>query len=439
MKDKLKILALITASLVLTSCQDLNISQLKTMVQAFKTEQKVQENEITSDITEDENLAQDSKIYQEVFPEESEEEIEESEVEVSESEESLEPEEKETEEDHQTKFVAGGDIMFHMNQVRAAQREDGTYDFKSSFDYVRPYLEKGFAIGNFETTIGDEEVSAYPLFWTPKESLEAVKSAGFDLVALANNHSLDGGLAGVTRTLDTAHANDFKTTGTFKIDDTQALPSIINIDGRDIAFLNYTYGLNGLDPWLEGNDHMINRLDEDKILKDIAYAKDHARGTVAIVHWGTEYMLERDDNQAYWARFLAENGVDIILGSHPHVVQGAEFIDHEGFKTYCIYSMGNFISDQRREFMDDGSPYSEDGVLIELDIKGQGDRIYVERASHYPTWVGKTTDPLAFTIYPCHDILDGKIEASDLLRSRAQESFDRTRVRLAETMDSKEN
>lgn len=328
-------------------------------------------------------------------------------------------------EDYQATLMVAGDIMFHSPQLDAARQGDGTYSFMNTFRYLRPLLSKGYALANFESTIADANFSGYPAFRTPHNAMNAIKFVGFDMVALANNHSLDGGLAGVVRTIETADFYQLAHVGTYK--DTESnLPTIVNIEGRDIAFLNYTYGLNGLDRYIEGKEYMINTLNEDKVLKDIAYAKENAQGTIVIVHWGTEYRRTADDYQKYWAKFFAENGVDIILGSHPHVIEPAEFIDHEGFQTYCIYSMGNFLSNQRREYMG-GSPYGEDGVIVELQIKAAGDRVYADTVTYHPTWVHRINKPLSFTIYPCEAGLNGEIDGlDDFIKGRLQESYDRT-------------
>ena len=331
---------------------------------------------------------------------------------------------KNTNEDYQATLMVAGDIMFHSPQLDAARQADGTYSFMNTFRYLRPLLSKGYAIANFESTIAEANFSGYPAFRTPHNAMNAVKFVGFDLVALANNHALDGGMQGVIRTIETADFYQLAHAGTYKDENTE--PTIVEIEGRKIAFLNYTYGLNGLDRYIEGKEYMVNTLNEEKVLKDIAYAKENAQGTIVIVHWGTEYRRTVDDYQKYWAKFFAENGVDIILGSHPHVIEPAEFIDHEGFQTYCIYSMGNFLSNQRREYMG-GSPYGEDGVIVELQIKAAGDRVYADTVTYHPTWVHRINKPLSFTIYPCEAGLNGEINGlDDFIKGRLQESYDRT-------------
>ena len=329
------------------------------------------------------------------------------------------------------KLFAAGDIMFHEPQIPAAKTEDG-YDFKDSFRYLNFILKDGYAVANFESTIADKNFSGYPMFRTPIEAMDGIKSGGFDLLALANNHSLDGKKEGVFRTREAAISRGFSVTGTHASEDTR--PTIVEIAGRPIAFLNYTYGVNGLEAFLGEDQHLVNRIEEEKILEDIAYAKEHAKGIIAVVHWGTEYRLEPDKYQEYWADFMAKNGVDIILGSHPHVIEPAKWLDRgedqKEDKVYCIYSMGNFLSNQRREYMN-GSAHGEDGVIVELEVVPVGDRITAKKVVYHPTWVDRSKNPTKFTIIPVEMGLSGIIpELDEFVISRLKESSARTRAIL---------
>lgn len=416
MKRQIKIILLLIMALVFVSCKSGDKAQVAEEVEASSKENS------KSDASENENSNADSNSNADASEREKEKEKEI----LNANSEAIENEIKKaiSNEDYQATLMVAGDIMFHSPQLDAARQADGTYSFMNTFRYLRPLLSKGYAIANFETTIADANFSGYPAFRTPHNAMNAVKFVGFDMVGLANNHSLDGGVPGIVRTIETADFYQLAHVGTYKDENTE--PLIVNIEGRDIAFLNYTYGLNGLDRYIEGKEYMINTLNEEKVLKDIAYAKEHAQGTIVIVHWGTEYRRTADDYQKYWAKFFAENGVDIILGSHPHVIEPAEFIDHEGFQTYCIYSMGNFLSNQRREYMG-GSPYGEDGVIVELQIKAAGDRVYADTVTYHPTWVHRINKPLSFTIYPCEAGLNGEIDGlDDFIKGRLQESYDRT-------------
>ncbi|MDD7732017.1 MAG: CapA family protein [Ezakiella sp.] len=323
------------------------------------------------------------------------------------------------------KLYVAGDIMFHSPQLDAAKK-DGAYDFLDSFKYIGGVIEDGLSIANFETTIAESGFMGYPLFRTPKIAVKNLKDVGFDILALANNHSLDGKKDGIRRTKEAVLENEITPLGTYFSDEKND-PIILDVEGRKIAFLNYTYGLNGLDGWLEGETNLINVLDEEKVLHDINYAKENANGIIVMVHWGTEYIINGNDKmQEKWLNFFAENGVDIVLGSHPHVIEPDGFIEKDGHRMYYIFSLGNFLSNQRREYMD--QPYGEDGVILEMNIKPYDDkRIYAADVFYHPTWVKRTKTPLKYEIVPVYEGLSGSLDGiNEADKAKLAESKDRT-------------
>ncbi len=322
-------------------------------------------------------------------------------------------------------LIAAGDILFHTPQVKAATKKDGHYDFKPCFSELPPIVEKGVSIACYETTVTKGKATGYPMFKTPAASLDGVRFAGFDLLTLANNHSADGGIDGLIRTYNAVKERGMIPLGTYLDNDTR--PVIININGRDIAFLNYTYAINGMDSVLGNKQYMVNRINEKKILEDIAYAKERTQGIIAMMHWGTEYRTTPNREQKRLAKLMAEKGVDIILGSHPHVIEPDCFIETEGHKTYCIFSMGNFLSNQRREYFE-GRATSEDGMMVELKVKFRDDnRIEVEEVTHHPIWVKKTQNPLSYKIIPINRALEGLVNGiTESDKKQLQQSKDRT-------------
>lgn len=319
------------------------------------------------------------------------------------------------------KLYVCGDIMFHSPQIPAALK-NGQYDFYDSFKYLKDIISDGVTIGNFESTIRDDGFMGYPLFRTPRIAIKNLKDVGFDILALANNHALDGQKEGVVMTKEEVLNQGLTAIGTY-FKDEETLPVIKEIDGRKIAFLNYTYGVNGLDGWLGNDQHMVNRLNEEKILNDINYAKENAEGTIVMVHWGTEYKIgEPDKSQEKWLNFFHQNGVDVVLGSHPHVIERDGFLEKDGHKMYYIYSLGNFLSNQRREYMD--QPYGEDGVILELKIKPYDEkRVEVKDVIYHPTWVKRSKNPVRYEIIPVQSEIDG---LTDLDKNRLEESKNRT-------------
>lgn len=323
------------------------------------------------------------------------------------------------------KLYVAGDIMFHSPQLSAALKS-GEYDFFESFRYVKDVIKDGLAIANFETTIAEDNFMGYPMFRTPAAAVKNLKFAGFDILGLANNHALDGKLEGVIRTKQTVLDNDIVPLGTY-FEGEETFPQIVEVNGRKIAFLNYTYGLNGLDGFLGGKDYMINILNEEKVKNDINYAKKNADGIIVMVHWGNEYVINNHvESQERWLNFFNQNGVDAVLGSHPHVIEPDGFLENNGHKMYYIYSLGNFLSNQRREYMN--QPYGEDGVILELTIKPfDKKRIEVKDVVYHPTWVKRTKDPLTYEILPVYDGLMGfipELTAGDI--EKLKESKDRT-------------
>lgn len=298
------------------------------------------------------------------------------------------------------KIFVMGDIMFHSPQIRAGKKENG-YDFSESFEEVKKFLKEkkektSLVIGNFESTIAEDNFSGYPMFRTPEIAMKNIKDAGIDILALANNHSLDGGIKGIELTKKTAQKYDITPLGTYLEDEKNTI-YIDEITGKKIAILNYTYGLNGLESRIKDKPHMVNLIDKEKILDDIESAKkQNVKGIIAIMHWGNEYQRLQNKNQEELAHFMAENGVDIIIGSHPHVIQPTQKIQTHRGETFVIYSLGNFLSNQREKYMD--QPYSEDGLILELTVNSQDARLHVKKIKYHPTWVNRIESPLKFEI-----------------------------------------
>ncbi|MDR7857701.1 CapA family protein [Tissierella sp.] len=334
-------------------------------------------------------------------------------------------------------LLAAGDIMFHSPQYKAAYiKESDSYDFIPTFQHIKRYVEDAdIALANFETVTAGKEIGykSYPRFNTPKESILAIKETGFDILSTANNHSLDHGKKGIISTIDNINEYGMKNIGTYKEANTPIL--IEDIKGINIGFLSYTYGLNGLDSLLNEEElsYMVNRIDEDKIKKDIIKTKDLGVDmTVVFVHWGNEYQRDPSPYQIELGEKMVEWGANIILGSHPHVIQNSQIVDKDGKDNFIIYSMGNFLSNQRKETLNNS--YTEDGVMINLEIEKNfsTEETIIKNISYIPTWVHKyrENDKLHYEILPVKEILGGSLDimVSDTVKSRLEKS-------LADTMD----
>ncbi|MDY0234917.1 MAG: CapA family protein [Gudongella sp.] len=313
-------------------------------------------------------------------------------------------------------ILAVGDIMFHIPQINGARLSDGRFDFNPSFKYIKPYIEVAdIAIANLETVIGGNEkgFKGFPRFNSPVESLDALKTAGFDVLVTANNHALDGGKNGIINTINEIEKRDLNHIGTSKEDRKPFI--IVEKEKVKIALLSYTYGLNGLDSLLNNEDksRMINLIDIETIQKDIAMLNNEdVDFTIAYIHWGNEYNREPSDSQKKLASSLAGLGVDLILGSHPHVIQTSENIKSETGSSYVIYSMGNFISNQSYQTM--GVSYAEDGVMLEIKIIKDNETgvTSLEKINYEPTWIYRELKNNKYTHYilPIEKALNGELD-----------------------------
>ncbi len=277
------------------------------------------------------------------------------------------------------RLISVGDIMMHMPIVNAS-KNGSEYDFTSIFDDVKEYIKSGdIAIANLETTITEfrDDYSGYPRFKSPVELVGDLKEVGFDVLTTANNHSYDNGKYGIEATINAIEENEMFHTGTFNSIDNQ--PLILNVKKLKIGIASYTYGTNGLIP---EKDYMVNLLDKDKIARDYNYLIDNNTDIqIVAFHWGDEYKTRLSYNQIEYENFVKNLGFDIVLGSHPHVIQEMKREDNY----FSIFSMGNFISNQRDGFKDLG-------VIVDLVIEKTEDEVLINRVELIPTWVDKYND-----------------------------------------------
>lgn len=345
---------------------------------------------------------------------------------------------------------AVGDIMMHTGQIEDgydAQTE--SYDFKHVFEEVKPVIEDAdLALANLETTLAGSDLpyAGYPLFNAPDEVADALAYAGFDTIVTANNHSLDTRPEGLTRTVQMIREKGLDAVGTYTgEEDSRVL--LKDVEGIEIAIIGYTEHANGLAGQYSSEelDSMINIIDEEQILSDIEEAKTLDPDLIlAFMHWGNEYADEPNELQTTYAELLTREGVDIILGSHPHVIQRSEFMEVDGNESFVAYSLGNFVSNQRRESLGDGFEPTEDGVIVNLDIQKNEatDETTLQNVEFVPTWVHRSSgDQSQFTyrILPIEYSLDNpELSQEDI--NRMNSSYERTNSRLnVETLQKNEN
>lgn len=292
----------------------------------------------------------------------------------------------------EAKLIAVGDIMMHSTQTRSGyDAKSQTYNFDSFFTPVKEILSKGdWVIGNLETPLAGEDAggyTGYPLFNAPAQLVDAAKKAGFNILTTANNHALDRGETGAIRTIANLSDRQIASTGTARSAAEASRPLISTKNNISLAILAYTYGTNGI-PIPKGKDYLVSLIDEKKIVKDIAKARKKGADVVAIsLHFGEEYQRQPNTQQKQLVKNLLQAGADIILGSHPHVVQPYKIFNFPGKngkirKAVAIYSMGNFISGQTKD-------YTDLGVIFQVNIRKKNPEKTTEITGikTIPTWV----------------------------------------------------
>lgn len=301
---------------------------------------------------------------------------------------------------------AVGDVMLHTAQLNAQKQDDNSYNFENNFRLIKEYIENSdLSIANLETTINsNKKISSYPSFNSPSAILDTLKSTGFDVISTINNHSLDTGQAGVSSTINEIKNRGLDYVGT-QLDENEKNYITNEINGIKMGISSFSYAdettynsfLNGIPSGKSKN--LLNTIDNNnvmnafnKIKQEIDLMKGENCDLIILnIHWGKEYMQTPSWYQKELARLLINEGVDIIFGSHPHVVQPAEEITSaDGSHTGVVfYSLGNIISNQQEEEM--GFNMSENGLLPIVDLEKVGNDVKITNVQYIPTWVSRKT------------------------------------------------
>ncbi len=275
-----------------------------------------------------------------------------------------------------------GDIMGHDTQINSAKQTDGNYDYTEVFKYLTDEIsDADVAIANLEVTLAGPPFKGYPQFSSPDALAIAAKNAGIDVFGMANNHCLDRRKQGALRTIEVLDSLKIPHTGTFKnqTDKKQNTPLIIEKNGFKLALINYTYGTNGIPV---PQPMIINLINRDDLAADIEQAKlQNPDKIILFIHWGTEYQHEPNTQQTDLAEFCFNQGVDIIIGSHPHVIQKSEWIqDSAKNERFITYSLGNFVSNQRKR-------YTDGGQMVKLVLEKKDGNTTIIESGFFLTWV----------------------------------------------------
>lgn len=286
-----------------------------------------------------------------------------------------------------------GDIMCHNSQYQDAFN-GSTYDFSYVFSDIKDYIsDADIAIGNLETTFAGASrgYSNYPTFNTPEQLAYNLKDFGIDVVSTANNHCMDTGYKGLVSTLNYLDDAGISHTGTSRTAEEQNTVLIKEVNGIKIAFLSFTYGTNGI-PVSSEREYSVNLISDELILRQLQLAKKQNPDLICVsMHWGIEYQNTQNKEQERLANLLFQNGADIILGSHPHVLQPMEkrtitLADGSTKEGFVIYSLGNFMSGQTKE-------RTRNSIIlnIELTKNGETDKTTIGKVSYIPIYMYKNT------------------------------------------------
>lgn len=317
------------------------------------------------------------------------------------------------------KMVFVGDVMGHDSQIASAKVvKDSLYDYSPCFEYISPILKQAdLAIANLEVTLpGKPPYKGYPQFRSPNDLALALRYAGFNLLVTANNHSNDAGKTGVMNTINTLYDYGFYQTGTFQSQEERDAfyPLIVYRNQFKLAFLNYTYGTNGLPT---RHPTIVNLIDEEQIRKDLIEAKALRPDFITVmIHWGLEYQLNENSGQQRLADSIFHWGADLIVGAHPHVVQPIKEVniqqkDGRTQKGLVAYSLGNFISGQRRR-------YTDGGIMLEVEIekKEAGSKAQIVRNNYIPVWryIKKSGETSTYQVVPIAPFENGREDLLDM-------------------------
>jgi poly-gamma-glutamate synthesis protein (capsule biosynthesis protein) len=316
-----------------------------------------------------------------------------------------------------------GDILIHSPQISAADRGDGNYDFSEYFPHVKPYIESAdMSICNLEFTFGGEPYKGYPLFSAPDSLAQTLKDTGFDVGTTANNHMLDSGADGITRTIDVASGAGLLVTGS--VTDPAAKDYLITeVKGIKVGIVAYTYEtslynggrtINGI-PMSEETRARVNSFSWESLDADMQAVKqsmdgaraDGAEILICVFHWGNEYERQPNEYQQRMAQMVIDFGADIIFASHPHVLQPFEVVtsSQTGRQVPVFWSMGNFISNQRADNLNHPMrKYTEQGMIAQVRLIYNPNYQMITKLDmkYIPTWVDKYNNGTrnVFTVVP---------------------------------------
>lgn len=331
--------------------------------------------------------------------------------EEKEQQEALPPEEPAVQPARVT-LVAAGDNLLHNTISFDAEQGDGSYDFRPVYQFVKGMVSAAdIAFLNQEVPLSGT-VGRYPTLDAPQQAADAVVDCGFDVVNEATNHALDKGVQGLMTTLEGWQQRGILTLGAFLSPEDASQPRLLEKEGLTFGFLGYTYGTNGI-PIPEGQEYCISLIDRAKIKSDIAALRPQCDYLVVSMHWGTENRLTPTEEQQELAQMIADCGADLIIGHHPHVLEPAQWLTGAGGnQTFCVYSLGNFVSSQNTKETMLG------GLLSLTVVRDEAGNITTEAPGILPVITHFENGGKNYRIYPLEDY------TQDLISRHAVRKYD---------------
>lgn len=313
-------------------------------------------------------------------------------------------------------LVMVGDMLMHTPVNESGVKEDGSINFDHLFTYTGDSIkEADIALVNQETLLGGTElgISGYPRFNTYKELGDALVKTGFDVILHATNHALDRGKEGVLAT--TAFWQEtYPELAVLGMQDNPKKQQEIYVYekyGMRIAILNYTYGTNGIS-LPEDMPYAVNLLDKERIAADVAKAKEQADFVILCPHWGTEYVLTESKSQQKWAAFFLECGVDLVIGTHPHVIEPVElYTDEEGNEMLVYYSLGNYVNATSSDSPDSGIRMIGAMATVTL-ARDEDSEVVIKEYGAKPLVTYVSADKKEIAVYPMELFTDELAESS---------------------------
>ncbi len=315
-------------------------------------------------------------------------------------------------------LIMVGDVLPHGRLIKAGLQEDGTYNYDFMFEHVTDYVqEKDLAIINQEVVMAGEEYgySGYPTFNSPTAMADSIAKAGFDVVLHATNHTLDKRLQGALNTVNYWKTNhpELAILGMYDSQEARDTIYVYEQDGIKVAILNYTYGTNGI-PVPEDAPYIVNLMDKELVLADIEKAKELADFVIVCPHGGTEYVFTPSAWQKDWTKIFLKAGVDLVLGTHPHVIEPVEWFEREdGHRMLVYYSLGNFINSAATSKEGAGARFLGAMATVTLAKTEEGD-VYIKDYGAEPTVTWVSPDEKYISTYFMDDFTEEMGLTSDV-------------------------